>query len=294
MAVVGPTATGKSALALALARRLGAEIVSADALAVYRGMDIGTAKPSAADRAAVPHHVVDVVAPSEEYSLARYVADGRAALGAIAGRGLPAVVVGGTGLYVRAVVDALEVPRQWPEVRARLEADDDTRALHARLGALDPLAASRMEPGNRRRVLRALEVSLGSGRAFSSFGPGMDAYPPVPTALVGLDLPTEVLDRRIADRVSAMLDAGLPAEVEALAAAPGGISRTAAQGLGYRQVLAHLAGECSLDEAAARIMADTRRFARRQRRWFRRDPRIAWVDADGVDPDALVGRVAGR
>ncbi|MGD9798723.1 MAG: tRNA (adenosine(37)-N6)-dimethylallyltransferase MiaA [Acidimicrobiia bacterium] len=288
VAIVGPTATGKSAFALAVATRLpAAEVVSADALLVYRGMDVGTAKPSAADRALVRHHLVDVVDPDEEYSLARFVADGRAALTGIAARGSVAVVAGGTGLYVRGLVDDLEVPGRWPSVRADLDAEPDTARLHVRLAALDPVAAARMEPGNRRRVLRALEVTLGAGRPFSSFGPGLATYPPVPTRLVGLDLPVGELDRRIEARVAAMVAGGLVAEVAALADRPGGLSRTARQGLGYRQVLAHLEGSCSLDEAVATVVADTRRLARRQRRWFRRDPRIEWRDADALDPDGL-------
>jgi tRNA dimethylallyltransferase len=291
---VGPTATGKSAIALAVAGRLeGAEIVSADALLVYRGMDVGTAKPSPADRERVPHHLIDVADAAEEYSLARFVADGRAALAEVAGRGACAIVVGGTGLYVRGLVDALELPGQWPQAREEIEAEPDTPALHARLLRLDPVAAARMEPGNRRRIVRALEVTLGSGRPFSSFGPGMDAYPEIPTVLVGLDLPTDELDRRITERVRTMVEAGLLAEVAGLASRPGGLSRTAAQGLGYRQLLAHLAGECTLDEAAAKIVADTRRFARRQRRWFRRDPRITWLDARSVDPDEVVRQLHG-
>jgi tRNA dimethylallyltransferase len=295
LAIVGPTATGKSALGLAVAARLtGAEIVSADALLVYRGMDLGTAKPTAAERAAVAHHVIDVADPSEEYSLARFIADGRSALADIAERRGAAVVVGGTGLYVRGLVDAFEVPGRWPATRADVEAEPDTSVLHARLATLDPVAAARMEPGNRRRVVRALEVTVGSGRPFSSFGPGMAAYPAIPTVLVGLDLPAAALDARIAERVVTMIDAGLLAEVEGLASAPGGLSRTAAQGLGYRQLLDHLAGSCSLDEAVARVVSDTRRFARRQRRWFRRDPRITWVDADAADPDLVAAQLGSR
>jgi len=294
---VGPTASGKSALALEVAGRLGdAEIVSADALQVYRGMDIGTAKPTAQERAAVPHHLVDVAEPSEEYSLARYVEQAGAALVDIAGRGRRAIVVGGTGLYVRGVVDGLEVPGQWPAIRAELEAEPDAVALHGRLAGLDPVAAGRMEPTNHRRVVRALEVCLGTGRPFSSFGPGLGAYPPVATVQVGIDLPTEVLDQRIEDRVGAMVVAGLVAEVAQLAAAPGGLSRTARQALGYRQVLDHLEGRLSLDEAIAETVVGTRRLARRQRRWFRRDPRIQWLDEDALSEELVraVDRINGE
>jgi tRNA dimethylallyltransferase len=284
VAIVGATASGKSAATMALAEAWGdVEIVSADALQVYRGMDVGTAKPTAAERAAVAHHVIDVADPAEEYSLARYVVDARAALADIADRGRGAVVVGGTGLYVRGVVDGLEVPGQWPEVRAALDAEPDAPRLHARLVDLDPLAASRMDPANHRRVARALEVCLGSGRPFSSFGPGLSVYPPTRTILVGIDVPMPVLDHRIEARLRQMVATGLVDEVAALAIRPSGLSRTARQGLGYRQLLDHLDGALSLDEAVTAAIDATRRFARRQQRWFRRDPRVVWVDhQDGV------------
>jgi tRNA dimethylallyltransferase len=172
VALVGATASGKSALALELAAvRPGVEIVTVDAMQVYRGMDVGTAKPTAAERAAVAHHVLDVAEPWEDYAVARWQRDARRAMDEIVARGNRPLLVGGTGLYLRSLVDDLDIPAQFPEVRAVLDADPDTAALHARLAALDPLAASRMEPGNRRRVVRALEVTLGAGRPFSSFGP---------------------------------------------------------------------------------------------------------------------------
>lgn len=287
LAIVGATATGKSALAMGLARSAGdVELVSADALQVYRGMDIGTAKPTVAERAEVRHHLLDVADPAEEYSLARFLDEARAAVDDIAARGRRAVVVGGTGLYVQALIDDLELPGRWPEVRLGLEGEPDTAALFARLDALDPLAASRMEPGNRRRIVRALEVCIGSDRPFSSFGPGLDRYPPRRTALVGLDVPGTVLDERIAARVGTMVDLGLLEEVRALATGP--ISRTAAQGLGYRQLLSHLAGACSLAEALEATVVATRQFARRQRRWFGRDPRIRWVDAAGAIGELVI------
>lgn len=285
LAIVGPTASGKSALALALARRdRSVEVVSADAMQVYRGMDIGTAKPSAAERAEVPHHLLDVSDPDEEFSLARYQAAARSVLAAIEGRGHRAVLVGGTGLYVQAVTDDLDLPGRYPEARADIEAVLDTTALHRRLATLDPVAATRMEPTNRRRVVRALEVTVGSGRPFSSFGPGLGAYPPSPFTQIGLRLPSPVLDERIARRFSAMLDAGLLAEVQALVDRRSSLSATAGQALGYRELLAHVAGRCSLDEAVAEALRRTRRFARRQVRWFRRDPRITWYDV-GADAE---------
>ncbi|MDQ3384840.1 MAG: tRNA (adenosine(37)-N6)-dimethylallyltransferase MiaA [Actinomycetota bacterium] len=287
VALVGPTASGKSALAHAWAVAEGdVEIVTVDSMQVYRGMDIGTAKPTAVEQAEVRHHLLDVADPSEDFSLARFLPAARAAVSAIAGRGSRALLVGGTGLYVQALVDDLEVPGLFPVTRAEVEEEADTVALHARLAVLDPVAARRMEPTNRRRVVRALEVTLGSGRPFSSFGPGFEAYPPSPIRQVGLRISADVLDRRIEERVAAMVGAGLVAEVAALAAAPRGFSRTAGQALGYREVLAHLEGACSLDEAVALTVTRTRQLARRQLRWFRRDPRIRWVDSgDNPLPD---------
>ena len=291
LAIVGPTASGKSAFALELARLRGdVELVSADAMQVYRGMDIGTAKPSVAERAEVAHHLVDVADPGEDFSLARFVALGRAAIADIEARGRRAIVVGGTGLYVRGLVDELEVPGQWPDVRAELEAERDTPALHQRLAALDPVAASRMEPTNRRRVVRALEVSIGAGRPFSSFGPGLDAHPPVATEQIGLRVPLDVLDARIEQRVHAMLDAGLLDEVRGLLDRGIVLSRTARQALGYRELLEHLEGAMSYDEAVSVVTQRTRQFARRQVRWFRRDPRIRWVD--GCLPPSELARSA--
>lgn len=290
LAIVGPTASGKSALALAYARAEGdVELVSVDAMQVYRGMDIGTAKPTPAQREEVPHHLLDVAEPGDDYSLSRFLADARAAVADIETRGRRAVLVGGTGLYVRGLVDDLDVPGQFPEVRAALDADTDTAALHRRLAELDPVAAGRMEPTNRRRVVRALEVTLGAGRPFSSFGPGLDAYPPSTTVQVGLELPLDVLDRRIEARVHAMLDAGFLDEVRALR---GRLSPTARQALGYRELLAHLDEGVPLVEAMAEIVRRTRRFARRQRRWFRRDPRLCWLD--GRLDEAELVRTAQR
>jgi len=277
---VGPTASGKSALALGLARRHpDVELVSVDSMQVYRGMDIGTATPSAAERAEVRHHLVDLVDPDEEFTVSQFQHAARVALDDIARRGRRAVLVGGTGLYLRAVVDDLELPGRFPEVRARLEAEPDTGALHRQLRGLDPLAASRMEPTNRRRVVRALEVTLGSDRAFSSYGPGLEVYPSLAHPVVGLRLDRDELDRRIEARIQAQLDAGWLEEVRELSRRPRGLSVTAAQALGYRELLAHLRGEMSLEDATDEIVVRTRRFQRRQERWFRRDPRVTWVEA---------------
>jgi len=283
VALVGATASGKSALALVLARRRGdCEIVSVDSMCVYRHMDIGTSKPDAAARAAVPHHLLDLVDPDEEFTVTQFQAAARAALDAIAARGRHALLVGGTGLYLRAVVDDLVIPGRYPDVAAALESELDegrvrTVDLHARLAHLDPLGASRMEPTNRRRVVRALEVTLGSGRPFSAFGPGLEAYPASGVTQVGLALGPEETDRRIAARFAAMVDAGLVDEVRALAARPKGISRTARQALGYREVLAHVEEGRPLEDCLAEAVRRTRQYARRQASWFRRDPRVVWA-----------------
>lgn len=291
LVILGPTASGKSDVAMAYAAAMPpVEIVAVDAMQVYRRMDIGTAKPSAADRAAVPHHGVDLAEPDEEFAVTEFTSAAGAALSAIAARGHRAVLVAGTGLYLRSLTDPMEVPGRWPEVRATLEQrvlDEGSPALHAELAALDPVAAGRMEPTNGRRVVRALEVCLGSGRTFSSFGPGLDQYPPVPYEQVGLQWSREQLTRRIAERVHRMMAAGLLAEVESLLGEPGGLSRTAQQALGYKELIAHLEGDVSLDAAVASIILRTRQFAVRQERWFRRDPRIRWVRIEH-DPVAEV------
>ena len=279
---------------MAAAHALGdVEIVSIDSMQVYRGLDVGTAKPSLAERAAVPHHLVDVADPVEEWSVARFQREARAAIAAIEARGRRALLVGGTGLYVQAVIDPLEFPPRDLEVRAELEeataGATGLAAAHAELQLVDPTAAARIEPGNRRRIVRALEVVRITGRPFSSFGPGLHAFgaPVVPVAMVGLWLPREQLGRRIEHRLAGMRDAGLVEEVRALDAR-GALSRTARQAIGYEEVLAHLAGTVpDLDDALATAADRTRAFARRQRMWFRRDPRITWVAVSRDPCDAL-------
>ena len=204
-----------------------------------------------------------------------------------------AVLVGGTGLYHRAVIDDLEIPGRYPEAAAVLEEEADTQALHRRLAELDPVAAARMEPTNRRRIVRALEVTVGSGRPFSSYGPGLSTYPPRDIAQFGLSRSRAELDRRIEQRYHQQMEAGFLAEVEALADRQPPLSRTASQALGYKELLAHLNGEMSLSEAVALAVARTRKFARRQERWFRRDPRIVWLDADD-DTESLADEVLSR
>ena len=306
VALVGPTASGKSALALAVAgaaRPAGSvELLSVDSMAVYRGMDIGTAKPTPEVRARVPYHLVDLVDASAAFTVSEFQAAARRALAGVAGRGHAGLLVGGTGLYLRAVVDGLELPGRYPEVSRRLEGELDAAGvpgsdgevaalgrLHARLAALDPVAAGRIEPANRRRLVRALEVTEGAGRPFSSFGPGLETYPPTPVHLVGIRPDPTETDRRIAERVDAMMAAGLLEEVRSLAAAPGGLSPTARQALGYRELLSHLEDGVPLGTAVDETVRRTRTFARRQWAWFRRDPRIVWLE----DDDDPVARILG-
>jgi len=296
VAVVGTTASGKSDLALCVARSMpGVEIVSVDSMCVYRDMDIATAKPPPAVRAEIPHHLIDLVDPDEEFTVAQFQAAARAALAGIEARGGTALLVGGTGLYLRAVVDDLRLPGRWPAVAGELHAEADRpgglERLHARLAVLDPVAAARIGLGNRRRIVRALEVTLGSGQPFSSFGPGLAAYPPTRFVLIGIPFEPEATDGRIAGRVEAWMAAGLLEEVRALAARPGGISRTARQALGYRELLAHVEDGMPLGDCVEATLVRTRAYARRQWSWFRRDPRVRWL-APGEDPVQVVTRAA--
>ena len=264
----------------------GTELIAVDAMQVYRRMDIGTAKPSPDDQAAVRHHCLDLVDAADEFTVTDFAVAARRALDEIHSRNNRAVLVAGTGLYLRSVTDPMEVPGRWPEVRAELDrriAIEGAEALHHQLVTLDPAAAAKMEPTNARRVVRALEVTIGSGRSFSSFGPGIDTYPPIAFAQFGLRWPRPLLTVRIAERVHRMIDAGLVAEVASLAESP--ISRTARQALGYKELFDHLDGLCTLDAAIETIITRTRQFAVRQERWFRRDPRIRWIDID-TDPVA--------
>ena len=264
-------------MALAAERR-EVEIVAVDAMQVYRGMDIGTAKPTPADQRMVPHHCIDLVEPSSIFTVAEFQIAARRALGEIASRVHDAVLVAGTGLYLTSVIDDLRLPGEWPSIRHDLERELDIESLHARLTEIDPTAAARIEPTNQRRIVRALEVCLGSGRPFSSFGPGTSAYPPIDTVQIGLRWPREQLTDRVAQRVHRMMQGGLMTEVQGLLDRPGGLSRTARQALGYRELIGVIEGMCTTEEAVSQIIARTRQFAVRQERWFRRDPRIRWVD----------------
>ncbi len=285
--VVGPTATGKSDLGLALALDHGGEVVNADALQLYRGLDVGTAKLTVAERRGVPHHLLDVLDVTETASVAAYQRDARAEIERLLAAGSTPVLVGGSGLYVQAVVDELEFPGTDPALRAELEAELAERgaaALHGRLAAVDPAAAEAVLPSNGRRIVRALEVIALTGRPFPARLPEA-AAPRYDAVLLGVDRPTEDLDVRIARRVARMFAAGLVDETRALLRRGLREGRTASRALGYQQVVAALDGRGDLGAAAAETVVATRRFVRRQRSWFRRDRRIHWLDA--AQPDVI-------
>jgi tRNA dimethylallyltransferase len=280
IAIVGPTASGKSALALRVAERVRGEIVSADSRQLYRRMDIGTAKPTAAERARVPHHLIDVADPGDRYDVFQYQRDARAALAGIRSRGRVAVIVGGTGLYVRALLDDLDLaalPRD-AEVRARIERDDPS-TLHERLRAIDPEAAARVDPRNTRRVVRYLEVANIAGGPVARI-----RGTPIPALRIGLRPPRDVLIAAIERRVRAMVDAGVLDETRALVES--GIDPTlpSMSAHGYVHWAAHLRGEIDIGMAIARTARDVRSYSRRQMTWFRRDPAIRWYDPTALDP----------
>ena len=280
--VLGPTASGKSDVAMTVAQQSAKpiHIVAADAMQVYRRMNIGTAKPTVSDQRQIVHHCIDVVEPSQRYTVAGFLDEYKRSLSQIEKVGARALVVGGTGLYVSAIVDGLTMPGEWPEIRAELERVSDTSLLYAELQDKDPQAATKMEPTNRRRIIRALEVCRGSGTTFSSFGPGLDQYLPTDIVMIGIRWSREALSRRIELRVHQMVEQDLVDEVRQLLAEPAGLSPTAAQALGYKEMIAHLEGHVTLAEAIDLIVLRTRQFAVRQERWFRRDPRIQWIDID--------------
>ncbi len=286
VAVVGPTATGKTALAVALAQRLGGEVVNADSMQLYRGMDIGTAKPDVAERGGVPHHLLDLWHVREPASVAEYRGRARAEIDRLRGAGVLPLLVGGSGLYLRAVLDELDFPGTDAGVRARL-ADElatvGTVVMHERLAALDPAAAATILPSNGRRIVRAREVIELTGGPFRASRP--EPRPHYPAVVVGIDREGADLDERIAARVDRMWAAGFVAEVEGLVAEGLREGPTASRALGYAQVLAQLDGRLSPEEARERTVGTTRRFVRRQRSWFRRDPATTWFDA--ARPDLL-------
>ena len=279
ISVVGATATGKSALALALAHELGAEIVNADSMQLYRGMDIGTAKLPVAEREGIPHHLLDIWPIEYAASVAEYQSTARDVIATLQH---PALLVGGSGLYVRAVLDDLDFPGTDPAIRARLEhelAERGEAALRERLTALDPMASMAIANGNGRRIVRALEVIELTGQPFSATLPSYDQPHYADSVQIGLQLDPETLDQRIDARVERMLQAGLLEEVRTLAEQGLREAITASRALGYRELLDHLDGHHPLPQAAMLIALNTRRFARRQQKWFRRDPRIHWIDA---------------
>jgi tRNA dimethylallyltransferase len=289
IAVVGPTAAGKSELSLRLSVALGGEVVNADSMQLYAGMDIGTAKLSPAQRRGVPHHLLDIWDVRQPASVATYQRLARAAIAGIRARGAVPVLAGGSGLYLRAALDNLEFPGTDPAVRGRLEAElaaAGPGALHARLASLDPAAARAILPSNGRRIVRALEVIEVAGRPFAAVLPEYQARYPV--IQIGLRVDRAELDRRIAERTARMWRDGFVDEVATLERAGLREGRTASRALGYAQVLRFLAGECGADEARAQTILATRRFARRQEAWFRRDPRVTWLDAGRGDAGALL------
>jgi tRNA dimethylallyltransferase len=275
--ILGPTASGKSDAAMAAAQVNGnTHIVVCDAMQVYKRMDIGTAKPTTEDQQLVQHHCIDLVAPSARFTVSDYQKDARAAVAKIHESGANALVVAGTGLYLTSLIDELSFPGEWPAVRAELQREPDVAALYRHLKALDPVAAKNIERSNRRRIERALEVCIGSGKPFSDNAPGTGAYPDNGVTQIGLLWPREVLVKRVESRVKAMLQRGFLEEVAQLRK-DGAMSQTARQALGYAELNRHLDGRCTLDQAIGDIVIHTRQFAVRQERWFRRDPRIRWV-----------------
>ncbi|GAA2147801.1 tRNA (adenosine(37)-N6)-dimethylallyltransferase MiaA [Kitasatospora kazusensis] len=292
VSVVGATAAGKSDLAVAIAARLGGEVINTDSMQLYRGMDIGTAKLTQEERGGIPHHLLDIWDVTEAASVAEYQRLARAEIDRLLAAGRTPVLVGGSGLYVRAAIDEMEFPGTDPAVRARLEeelAGSGSGALHLRLAGLDPAAAAAILPSNGRRIVRALEVIEITGLPFTANLPGNTAV--YETVQIGVQVPRPELDERIALRVDRMWTAGLLEEVRELEKAGLRDGLTAPRALGYQQVLAHFAGECTEDEARAETVRATRRFARRQESWFRRDDRIHWLARpSGADPAELLER----
>ena len=294
VALVGATASGKTGLSLDLAERLGGEVVNTDAMQVYRGMDVGTAKLPVSERRGIPHHLLDLMEVTEPATVALFQGWARAAIDDIRGRAATPVLVGGSALYTRAIVDRFEFPGTDDSLRRELEAELErvgSRALHERLAGVDPEAAAQIIPDNGRRVVRALEVVALTGRPYSASLPTLEYADPL-TVQVGVDIDRPTLDERIARRVEEMFAGGFVEEVEALLARGLVEGRTANRAIGYREVIGFLAGDRSLAEAMEQTTVATRRFARRQDSWFRKDPRIVWVSYDDPDRvDKAVGAV---
>ena len=290
-ALVGPTASGKTETGIALATRFGSQIASVDSMLVYRGMDVGTAKPTPEQQRRVPHHLIDLADPAERFTVARY----QRAAHDVLERDPDPLLVGGSGLYFRAVVDRLRFPPEDPAVRASLEAEADAlgaEELYARLSAADPVAAARIDPANVRRTIRALEVSTITGAPFSEFAAAWEVYDPAAVRVAGVRLTTAALDARVRARVAGMLEAGWLDEVRDLVERGFGGWLTSSQAIGYAELATHLDGRLALDEAMERTVKRTKELARRQVAWVRRDPRVRWFDADDTGATAVVDDVA--
>ncbi len=294
LALVGPTASGKTEAGIAVAEATGAEIVSVDSMLVYRGMDIGTAKPAEQDLNRVRHHMIDVADPCEPYSVAEFQSTARRAMDEIGSRAVPVLLVGGSGLYYRSVVDDLRFPGTDLKVRRSLEGESEVlglERLYRRLRETDPAAADKIEPANARRIIRALEVAAITGKPFSDFAKAWDLYPPDKVRAAGVRLDIEALTDRTRARVGAMLARGFLDEVSALVDSGFGSWLTSTQAIGYAEMARHLAGELTLEEAVAGTVKRTRALARRQMAWFRRDPRIHWFDAGPEGAAALTEQI---
>ena len=290
-ALVGPTASGKTDAGIQLATRLGVDVASVDSMLVYRGMDVGTAKPTAEQQRALPHHLMDLAEPSERFTVARY----QRAAHDLLHRVPDPLLVGGSGLYFRAVVDRLRFPPEDPAVRASLEAEADALGadgLYERLSAADPVGAARIDPANVRRTIRAREVSTITGAPFSDFAAAWEVYDPALVRVAGVRLATTTLDARVRARVAGMLEAGWIDEVRDLMDRGFGAWLTASQAIGYAELAAHLDGRLALDEAMERTVKRTKELARRQMAWFRRDPRVRWFDAGEKGAVEVVDAVA--
>jgi tRNA dimethylallyltransferase len=294
LAIVGPTATGKSALALALAAELGGEIINADALQVYRGLDIGTAKPKPEERARVRHHLIDILEPDERYSAGEFARRAREAIAEIEGRGAVPIVVGGSGLYLRALFEGISpVPPGDPEVRRKLRerlGEEGLPALRRELQAVDPATAERLTEGDTQRILRALEVAAVSGEPLSAW---ISRQPfgiqRIAALRVGLTVPRGILYDQIASRVTRMVQEGWVEEVARLLAQGLDSELPAFQAIGYRQLVRYLRGDCPLEHAIGDTIRATRRFAKRQETWFRREPDVSWFEAEELN--RLIPRV---